>query len=141
MAKKQSLKKYTMRKLGWTDEEYSKQYDIMRKKVAVFNKATGSSYSPARVLSWRGKYNYPSYAEEAITATPLRGGKIADEIALDYIEYRFAGLIENASDPHVMEWVEQARNGEISPAELRKKLSDYADNLHERRKKDATAGS
>lgn len=141
MAKKQSLKQYTMRKLGWTDEEYSKQYDILRKKVAVFNKATGSSYSPARVLSWRGKYNTPSYAEEAITATPLRSGKIANEIALDYIEYRFAGLIENASDPHVMEWVDQARNGEISPAELRKKLSDYADNLHERRKKDAMAGS
>lgn len=141
MAKKQTLKKYTMRKLGWTDEEYSKQYDILRKKVAVFNKATGSSYSPARVLSWRGKYKYPSYAEEAITATPLRSGKIANEIALDYIEYRFAGLIENASDPKVMEWVEQARNGEISPAELRKKLSDYADNLHERRKKDAMAGS
>ena len=74
-----------MRKLGWTDEEYSKQYDILRKKVAVFNKATGSSYSPARVLSWRGKYNNPSYAEEAITATPLRSGKIANEIALDYI--------------------------------------------------------
>ena len=130
-----------MRKLGWTDEEYSKQYDILRKKVAVFNKATGSSYSPARVLSWRGKYNNPSYAEEAITATPLRGGKIANEIALDYIEYRFAGIIENASDPHVMEWVDQARNGEISPAELRKKLSDYADNLHERRKADPTQGS
>lgn len=141
MAKKQSLKKYTMRKLGWTDEEYSKQYDILRKKVAVFNKATGSSYSPARVLSWRGKYNDPSYAEEAITATPVRSGKKANEIAIDYIEYRFAGLIENASDPHAMEWVEQARNGEISPAELRKKLSDYADNLHERRKKDATVGS
>lgn len=141
MAKKQSLKQYTMRKLGWTDEEYSKQYDILRKKVAVFNKATGSSYSPARVLSWRGKYNNPSYAEEAITATPLRGGKIANEIALDYIEYRFAGIIENASDPHVMEWVDQARNGEISPAELRKKLSDYADNLHERRKADPTQGS
>lgn len=141
MAKKQTLKKYTMRKLGWTDEEYSKQYDIMRKKVAVFNKATGSSYSPARVLSWRGKYPFPSYAEEAIAATPLRSGKTANEIALDYIEYRFAGLIENASDQHVMEWVEQARNGEISPAELRKKLSDYADNLHERRKKDAMAGS
>ena len=130
-----------MRKLGWTDEEYSKQYDIMRKKVAVFNKATGSSYSPARVLSWRGKYNYPSYAEEAITATPLRSGKIANEIALDYIEYRFAGLIENASDPKVGEWVEQARKGEISPVELRKKLSDYADDLHARRKNDATAGS
>ena len=141
MAKKQSLKQYTMRKLGWTDEEYSKQYDILRKKVAVFNKATGSSYSPARVLSWRGKYKYPSYAEEAITSTPLRSGKIANEIALDYIEYRFAGLIENASDPKVMEWVEQARNGEISPAELRKKLSDYADDLHARRKKDAMAGS
>lgn len=141
MAKKQSLKKYTMRKLGWTDEEYSRQYDIMRKKVAVFNKATGSSYSPARVLSWRGKYNYPSYAEEAITATPLRGGKNANEIALDYIEYKFSGLIENASDPHVREWVEQARNGEISPVELRKKLSDYADDLHARRKNDATAGS
>lgn len=141
MAKKQTLKKYTMRKLGWTDEEYSKQYDIMRKKVAVFNKATGSSYSPARVLSWRGKYNYPSYAEEAITATPLRSGKIANEIALDYIEYRFAGIIENASDSHVREWVEQARNGEISPVELRKKLSDYADDLHARRKNDATAGS
>ena len=141
MAKKQTLKKYTMRKLGWTDEEYSKQYDIMRKKVAVFNKATGSSYSPARVLSWRGKYPFPSYAEEAINATPFRSGKTANEIALDYIEYRFAGLIENASDPKVMEWVEQARNGEISPAELRKKLSDYADNLHERRKKDAMAGS
>ena len=141
MAKKQSLKQYTMRKLGWTDEEYSKQYDILRKKVAVFNKATGSSYSPARVLSWRGKYNNPSYAEEAITATPLRGGKIANEIALDYIEYRFAGLIENASDTHVMECVDQARNGEISPAELRKKLSDYADNLHERRKADPTQGS
>ena len=130
-----------MRKLGWTDEEYSKQYDILRKKVAVFNKATGSSYSPARVLSWRGKYNNPSYAEETITATPLRGGKKANEIALDYIEYRFAGLIEKASDPHVMEWVDQARNGEISPAELRKKLSDYADNLHERRKADPTQGS
>ena len=141
MAKKQSLKQYTMRKLGWTDEEYSKQYDILRKKVAVFNKATGSSYSPARVLSWRGKYNNPSYAEEAITATPLRGGKIANEIALDYIEYWFAGIIENASDTHVMEWVDQARNGEISPAELRKKLSDYADNLHERRKADPTQGS
>lgn len=141
MAKKQSLKQYTMRKLGWTDEEYSKQYDILRKKVAVFNKATGSSYSPARVLSWRGKYKYPSYAEEAITSTPLRSGKIANEIALDYIEYRFAGLIENASDPHVREWVEQARKGEISPAELRKKLSDYADDLHARRKNDATAGS
>ena len=141
MAKKQSLKQYTMRKLGWTDEEYSKQYDILRKKVAVFNKATGSSYSPARVLSWRGKYNNPSYAEEAITATPLRSGKIANEIALDYIEYRFAGIIENASDPHVMEWVDQARNGEISPAELLKKLSDYADNLHERRKADPTQGS
>ena len=141
MAKKQILKRYTMRKLGWTDEEYSKQYDIMRKKVAVFNKATGSSYSPARVLSWRGKYNYPSYAEEAITATPLRSGKIANEIALDYIEYRFAGLIENASDPKVGEWVEQARKGEISPVELRKKLSDYADDLHARRKNDATAGS
>lgn len=141
MAKKQSLKKYTMRKLGWTDEKYSKQYDIMRKKVAVFNKATGSSYSPARVLSWRGKYKYPSYAEEAITSTPLRSGKIANEIALDYIEYRFSGLIENASDQHVMEWVEQARNGEISTAELRKKLSDYADDLHARRKNDATAGS
>ena len=141
MAKKQSLKQYTMRKLGWTDEEYSKQYDILRKKVAVFNKATGSSYSPARLLSWRGKYNIPSYAEEAITATPLRSGKNANEIALDYIEYRFAGLIENASDPRVREWVDQARNGEISPAELRKKLSDYADDLHARRKNDATAGS
>ena len=141
MAKKQTLKKYTMRKLGWTDEEYGKQYDIMRKKVAVFNKATGSSYSPARVLSWRGKYKYPSYAEEAITSTPLRSGKTANEIALDYIEYRFAGLIENASDPHVREWVEQARKGEISPVELRKKLSDYADDLHARRKNDATAGS
>ena len=141
MAKKQSLKQYTMRKLGWTDEEYSKQYDILRKKVAVFNKATGSSYSPARVLSWRGKYNSPSYAEEAITATPLRSGKTANEIALDYIEYRFSGIIENASDPHVREWVEQARNGEISPVELRKKLSDYADDLHARRKNDATAGS
>ena len=138
MAKKQSLKQYTMRKLGWTDEEYSKQYDILLKKVAVFNKATGSSYSPARVLSWRGKYNNPSYAEETITATPLRGGKKANEIALDYIEYRFAGLIEKASDPYVMEWVDQARNGEISPAELRKKMSDYADNLHERRKADPT---
>ena len=141
MAKKQSLKQYTMRKLGWTDEEYSKQYDIMRKKVAVFNRATGSSYSPARVLSWRGKYNYPSYAEEAITSTPLRSGKIADTIALDYIEYRFAGLIENASDPHVREWVEQARKGEISPIELRRRLSIYADDLHARRKNDATAGS
>ena len=141
MAKKQSLKQYTMRKLGWTDEEYSKQYDILRKKVAVFNKATGSSYSAARVLSWRGKYKYPSYAEEAITSTPLRSGKIANEIALDYIEYRFAGLIENASDPKVREWVEQARKGEISPADLRKKLSDYADDLHARRKNDATAGS
>ena len=141
MAKKQTLKKYTMRKLGWTDEEYSKQYDILRKKVAVFNKATGSSYSPARVLSWRGKYPFPSYAEEAINATPLRSGKTANEIALDYIEYRFAGLIENASDLYVREWVEQARNGEISPVELRKKLSDYADDLHARRKNDATAGS
>ena len=141
MAKKQTLKQYTMRKLGWTEEQYSREYDKLRKRVAVFNKATGSSYSPARVLSWRGKYNNPSYAEEAITATPLRSGKIADTIALDYIEYRFAGLIENASDPHVMEWVEQARNGEISPAELRKKLSDYADNLHERRKQDAMSGS
>ena len=141
MAKKQSLKQYTMRKLGWTDEEYSRQYDIMRKKVAVFNKATGSSYSPARVLSWRVKYNEPSYVEEAITATPLRGGKNANDLALVYIEYRFAGLIEKASDPHVREWVEQARNGEISPAELRKKLSDYADDLHARRKNDPTVGS
>ena len=141
MAKKQSLKQYTMRKLGWTDEEYSRQYDIMRKKVAVFNKATGSSYSPARVLSWRGKYNVPSYAEEAITATPLRSGKIANEIALDYIEYRFAGLIEQASDPRVMQWVEAARSGKITAAQLRDLLSAYADDLHERRKNDPTVGS
>ena len=141
MAKKQSLKQYTMRKLGWTDEEYSKQYDILRKKVAVFNKATGSSYSPARVLSWRGRYNEPSYAEMAIDATPTRYGAGAEEVALDYVETRFSGLIEKASDPRVMQWVEKARNGEISPVELRKKLSVYADDLHARRKNDATTGS
>ena len=141
MAKKQTLKQYTMRKLGWTDEEYSKQYDILRKKVAVFNKATGSSYSPARVLSWRGRYNEPSYAEMAINATPTRYGAGAEEVALDYVETRFAGLIEKASDPRVMQWVEAARSGKITAAQLRDLLSAYADDLHERRKSDPTIGS
>ena len=130
-----------MRKLGWTDEEYSKQYEIMRKKVAVFNKATGSSYSPARVLSWRGKYPYPSYAEEAINATPTRYGAGAEEVALDYVETRFAGLIEKSSDPRVMQWVEDARSGKITAAQLRVLLSAFADDLHERRKSDPTIGS
>lgn len=138
---KQTLKRYTMRRLGWTEEEYSKQYDVMRKRIAVFNKATGSSYSAARVLSWRAKYSDPSYAEIAISATPTRPGATANEIALDYIETRFAGLIENAGDPRVMGWVESARRGEITPLQLRELLNTYADDLHERRKSDPTIGS
>ena len=141
MSKKEPLKRYTMRRMGWTDEQYSHEYDKLRKRVAVFNRATGSSYSPARVLSWRAKYQTPSYAEEAINATPLRPSALSEQVALDYIEYRFSGLIENASDPRVMEWVEEARRGEMTAAQLRALLTAYADDLHERRKHDPTVGS
>lgn len=141
MAKKEPLKRYTMRRMGWTEEQYSHEYDKLRKRVAVFNRATGSSYSAARVLSWRAKYQMPSYAEEAINATPLRPSALSEQVALDYIEYRFSGLIENASDPRVMEWVDEARRGEMTAAQLRALLTAYADDLHERRKHDPTVGS
>ena len=141
MAKKEPLQRYTMRRMGWTEEQYSREYDKLRKRVSVFNRATGSSYSPARVLSWRAKYQTPSYAEEAINATPLRPSALSEQVALDYIEYRFSGLIEKASDPRVMEWVEKARRGEMTAAQLRELLTAYADDLHERRKHDPTVGS
>lgn len=141
MAKKETLKRYTMRRLGWTEEEYSKEYDVLRKRVAVFNRATGSSYSPARVLSWRAKYQVPSYAEEAIMSTPTRPSSLSEEVALDYVMYRFSGLIENAGDPRVMEWVGRAQRGEMTAAQLRELLTAYADDLHARRKADPTVGS
>lgn len=141
MSKKEPLKRYTMRRMGWTDEQYSHEYDKLRKRVAVFNRATGSSYSPASVLAWRAKYQTPSYAEEAINATTLRPSALSERVALDYIEYRFSGLIENASDPRVMEWDEKARRGEMTAAQLRELLTAYADDLHERRKHDPTVGS
>lgn len=141
MAKKEPLKRYTMRRMGWTEEQYSHEYDKLRKRVAVFNRATGSSYSPARVLSWRAKYQVPSYAEEAITATPMRPSALSEEIALDYVMYRFSGLIEHAGDPRVMDWVERAQRGEITAAQLRELLTAYAEDLHERRKHDPTVGS
>ena len=140
-SKKVSIKAETLKLTGWTEAEYRRRYDILRRKTATYNRATGSSFSAAKELFYSVKYaDKPSISATAIAQSPLRYGQTAERIAVTALVARFSGLIANGSDD-LKNTVNLALSGQITAAQLRAELESYAESLRAARMSNPLVGS
>lgn len=144
--KPKEVKRYIMRANNWTEDQYSKNYDIFKNKLRAYENYTGKArqspvevlYKEARAKVREGDEYKPSLEMQRIRSfTSVSSGK-AGQKALQSERYRqargktfasftslrFAGLIkENAKAREIAESIED-------PVKREKALAEYANKLH-----------
>lgn len=150
--KRSEIKSYIKKTFGWTDEQYNKQYDILRNKRRTYENyvrshgGTIQTQSPANILYYearakqRNKNEYspslelqrlkaiPSYSTGKKLQEALQNPVRLNKIYASYTEKQFAGLIEkNAGARAIVEKIKD-------PVKRERALTDYANKLYLQRK-------
>lgn len=133
--------KRVMQEFNLTRNEFRSQYEVFRRRVAQFNKITGSNYSPLK--EFRYSKLYPENATVRTIQRVSSSPKISQSsinISTEYVIGKFKGL-ENVS-VELQKYASDLRAGKITAREYSEKASQVADYLKEKREKyPALAGS
>ena len=144
MAKARYTAKQIQERYNLTPKQYRSQYEVFRRRVENFNRATGSNYSAINEFNY-AKVNPNSETIQAInkmTSNILKEKNITmtmERQAQQFLGERFRGLRNNATQ--VEELYQQIGKNGYTARDFARDAKDYAQKLAEQRKQDPLIGT
>lgn len=142
MAKARYTAKQIQQRYNLTPKQYRSQYEVFRRRVENFNRATGSNYSAINEFNY-AKVNPNSETIKAINAmSSARTGRVTsrmENVAEQYVGERFRGLRNNA--PMVERAYQRIGQNGYTAKDFAKFAEQYAEELARQRKQDPLIAS
>ncbi|MBQ1997051.1 MAG: hypothetical protein II238_01235 [Alphaproteobacteria bacterium] len=144
MAKARYTAKQIQQRYNLTPKQYRSQYEVFRRRVENFNRATGSNYSAINEFNY-AKVNPNSETIKAINAMSSiipEDKKISlkmERQATEYVGERFRGLRNNA--PMVERAFQRIGQNGYTAKDFAKFAEQYAEELKNQRKQDPLIAS
>ena len=142
MAKARYTAKQIQERYNLTPKQYRSQYEVFRRRVENFNRATGSNYSAINEFNY-AKVNPNSETIQAINAmSSTRTNRVTarmENVAEQFVGERFKGLRNNA--PMVERAYQQIGKNGYTAKDFAKFAEQYANELAELRKQDPLISS
>lgn len=142
MAKARYTAKQIQQRYNLTPKQYRSQYEVFRRRVENFNRATGSNYSAINEFNY-AKVNPNSETIKAINAmSSARTGRVTsrmENVAEQYVGERFRGLRNNA--PMVERAYQRIGQNGYTAKDFAKFAEQYAEELVRQRKQDPLIAS